>query len=351
MPYISPGFIQARGQSLVNSESGALFRFHTINFTHEPGLADYEDAHRMGFNSVRLVLDANTFQRERGFAWLDQQVALGRQSGLYLIVSLQTDNAFDTAKQEQVISFWQTLAARYAEENILAGYDLLQEPQPEYLDQWQSLADRVTQKIRASDTNHLLIVQGTRSPDRTFIYLDDDNYMLGLLYFKPFEFTAQAQGQYPTETPFRPDWSNFSLTEYTMNETVSSGTSLWTETNSPLFQMTNRDTVIGFPGVSCNLESGEVYFSNFEVNEYDENQEFVRQVMVIDLSKNDFWGSWTDNPAMTIHHVDGSPWGETQGRSIKFSLPPGNTPAGGTVTDSKYAFEPVLGHYYNVNNV
>lgn len=343
------GYIKAQGKSLVNSLSGELFRFHSVNFSHDPIQVDYEDAHRLGFNSVRLVLQPGPIS-QGDFTWLDRQVAWARLSGMYLILGVNPDQPFQAAGQEQVVTFWKTLAGHYAQENSIAGYDLLQEPQPNSLDEWQTLAGQAARAIRASDSNHLLIVQGTRSPDRTFIYLDDDNYMLGLLYFKPFEFTAQAQGQYPSEAPFRPDWSYFGLAEYTRNESVSPGTSLWTETNSPLFQINGRDTVVGFPGVSCTLVSGEVYFSNFEVNEYDENQEFVRQVMAIDQVKNvDFWGPWTDGPGLTITRVNGSPWGETEGKSIRFSRPEGDTPVSGTVTDPKYAFEPVLGHFYTIH--
>ena len=257
------GFIQAKGQSLINTASGELFRFHTVNFSHEPVAADYQDARQMGFNSVRFLLLPEKMANTDGFAWLDQQIAWAKAANLHLILGLKMDSAFETANQGQAQAFWQSLSKKYSQENGIAAYDLLEEPQPAYLDEWQTLAEQLAQTIRVNDPNHLLIIQATRSPERTFIYLDDPNYMLGLLYFKPFEFTAKAQGNYPSGQAFTPDWSEYLLTEYTENAHVPAGTSLWTETNSPMFEVINRDTVTGWPGVSCSLESGESIFQQF----------------------------------------------------------------------------------------
>ena len=93
----------------------------------------------------------------------------------------------------------------------------------------------------------------------------------------------------------------------------------------------------------------KAYFSNFEVQEFDENLQFVRSVMAIDLARDNFWGPWTNNPGMQIERVPGNPWGADQGKSIQFRLKPGSDPAGGTVTDPNYTFEPVLGHYYTIH--
>ncbi len=343
------GFIQSQGQSLVNSTSGELFQFRMVNFSHEPAEADYLDARQLGFNSVRLLLTPEKMANVAGFAWLDQQIAWAKAANLYLVLGLKMDSAFKTGNQEQVLAFWQTLSQKYSSENVIAVYDLLQEPQPPHLDDWQILAEQLAETIRANDPNHLLLVQATRSPERTFIYLDDPNTMLGLLYFKPFEFTAKAQGEYPSAQVFKPEWSDYQLTENTENEKVQPGTSLWTETNSPMFEVVNRETVTGWPGVTCFLESGEVYFSNFEVQEFDENLQFVRSVLTIDLARDNFWGPWTNGPGLQIEKVTGSPWGADQGQSIQFRLEPGSSPVGGTVVDGNYTFDPVLGHYYTIH--
>jgi len=346
---LAPGFIQAEGNILINSNNKTPFRLRAVKFTHEPVLADYADAAKLGFNSVRLTLNLDQFSQAKGFPWLDQQIAWTRASNLYLIINLSVAKPFDPGQPEKIVAFWQELAKHYPDENAIAAFDLLQEPQPPHLDDWQILAEKVSAAIRASDNNHLLIVQATRSPERSFIYLNDNNMMLGLLYFKPFPFTSMGQGKYPDTTPYYPDYNLLSLTESSENIKVPPGTSLWTEMNSSMLQVNNRETAIGWPGVTCSLESGDVYFSNFEVNEYDESQNFVRQVMAIDLQKDKFWGPWTRNSGVSLNLVDGSPWGADQSKSIKFKIEGENNSNGGTVTDQAFTFEPVVGYNYTIH--
>ena len=126
---------------------------------------------------------------EQGFAALDGLIALCKARGIYVILDLHaapgaqnTELMSDSldgvahlwkepAKYRQwTIDLWRTLAARYAGEPAVAGYDLLDEPfddaesgsfagdgaskilRPFYLD--------VTHAIREVDPEHILFVEG-----------------------------------------------------------------------------------------------------------------------------------------------------------------------------------------------
>ena len=348
------GFLRSSGQMLVNADSGVPLRLRAVNFTHDPAVQDYADARSMGFNAVRLGLEMDLFSTtETGYSWLDTQVTSAKEAGIYLIFSLNTkpDQSklwSDTAEQQAVLDFWESIAQKYAPEVVVAAYDLLNRPVPMGLDQWQSLAEKIAKTIRASDNNHPLIVQAALVPDRTFIYLEDQNYILGFDFFKPFEFTALSQGKYPSETIFQPTWEDFRFSENLSNPTLSAGTTDWTETGASLNLVVNRETVIGIPAVFCSNLLGSAWFSNFTVREYDETGEYLRDVNTIDLAQSSFWGTWSPNNNTTIEKVDDSPWGLT-GKSIHFAPINEGQSADGTVSDQKFTFEAIPGHSYTIH--
>ncbi len=148
-----------------------------------------------GVNSLRVPLNYHQLTSapgvylEQGFAALDGLIALCKARGIYVILDLHaapgaqnTELMSDSldgvahlwkepAKYRQwTIDLWRTLAARYAGEPAVAGYDLLDEPfddaesgsfagdgaskilRPFYLD--------VTHAIREVDPEHILFVEG-----------------------------------------------------------------------------------------------------------------------------------------------------------------------------------------------
>ena len=348
------GFLRSSGQVLVNADSAVPLRLRAVNFTHDPLVQDYSDARSMGFNAVRLGLDMDLFSTtETANSWLDTQVASAKEAGIYLIFSLNTKSDqsnlwSDTAEQQAVLDFWDSIARSYAAEVVIAAYDLLNRPVPMGLDQWQSLAEKIANTIRASDSNHPLIVQAALVPDRTFIYLEDPNYILGFDFFKPYEFTVKNQGQYPSETIFLPPWEDFRLSENVSNPKLAAGTTDWTETGASLNLVVNRETVIGVPAVACDYLLGSAWFSNFTVREYDETGEYLRDVNTIDLAQTNFWGTWSPNNNTLIEKVDDSPWGPA-GKSINFAPINEGQSADGTVSDQNFTFAAIPGHSYTIN--
>ena len=343
-------FLSTSGQSIIKSESHTPVVLRGVNFPSDMTitLEDYENVSALNANMVRLALDFNEFSSSPDWAWLNQQIEWARQNEVYITLVLDFQSSYaiwgSSSLQEDVIAFWASIASRYANNSTIAAYDLFNSPAPDNLDQWQSLAERIATSIRDANDQHILIMQGTRSPERSFIYIDDANTVLGFSFFKPSNFTELNQGQYPATELFMPDWSDFVGLQGISSFNVPLGTTNWHETPSPLTLIVDRKKLIGIPSMNCQNSLGDVYFSNFVVEEYDEDGRFLGNIVNIDFSEDRFWGPWSYQDSATIELVDD----ELFGRTIKFSPTHEEQPATGTVADLNYAFEITTEHSYSI---
>src|SRR5262245_21493417 len=195
---------------------------------------DYERIAAMGMNTVRLMVNHAFVEDESepdglrvdGIAWLDQNVEWARTHGLYLElnfglppgglvgVDCGNDAFWDGAEyQDRFVALWRALAERYANEPVIAGYALFDGPNPnESLEQWQTLAERVTSSIREVDENHMLIVGRAlsigcafeRTAAETFIRLDDQNVLYEFDRMQPWGYVAQG-----LESTGMPEYGNY----------------------------------------------------------------------------------------------------------------------------------------------
>lgn len=144
-----------------------------------------------GFNSVRLPLNARHLYehqngkirwKEAGFSSINLLIEWCRKYEIYIILDMhgapggQTGTNIDDSENDQpelfikrqyqldLIDLWTEIAARYANEPIIAGYDLLNEPLPNwfssYNDQVVPLYKELIQAIRSVDNHHLIIMEG-----------------------------------------------------------------------------------------------------------------------------------------------------------------------------------------------
>lgn len=144
-----------------------------------------------GFNSVRLPLNARhlfivkngevSFQ-ENMLWYIDKCIQWCKEKGIYVILDMhgafggQTGQNIDDSEddqprlfmdktnQELLIQGWELLATRYNKETTVAGYDLLNEPLPNFFSQYNSMLLPLYRKlitaIRKKDKNHLIILEG-----------------------------------------------------------------------------------------------------------------------------------------------------------------------------------------------
>jgi len=148
---------------------------------------------RSGFNSVRVPFSYRLFVSENnpqklegvGYELLDRVINWCKQEGLYVVLDMHAapggqtgDNIDDGAgypflfesaeDQDLTIKIWQKLAARYKNESIIIGYDLLNEPIATHFDKdyfnpkLEPLYKRITAAIRTVDKNHLIFLGGAQ---------------------------------------------------------------------------------------------------------------------------------------------------------------------------------------------
>lgn len=148
---------------------------------------DIQAIRAQGLNMVRIPLHWKFFTSDdgEGFRLLDRTIAWCREAGLYVMLDLHAapggqtgyniddGNGYpwlfrDAGAQQQTIELWTKLARRYAKDTTVMGYDLLNEPIPNYpgLDvlnsELEPLYKRISAAIRTVDRNHALVLGGAQ---------------------------------------------------------------------------------------------------------------------------------------------------------------------------------------------
>lgn len=168
-----------------------------------------------GANTVRIPFHYKLFTSEdfmglnnadEGFMRLDSCINWAREANLRLILDMhdcpggQTgdniDDSYgypwlmtDTVAQRKFIDIWGRIAARYADEDVILGYELANEPVATY---WEGaerdslnaalepLYKRAVAEIRKADSNHIILLGGPQWNSQFGNFTDwtfDDNIM------------------------------------------------------------------------------------------------------------------------------------------------------------------------------
>ncbi len=176
--------------SLIGEEG--MHEFYQAWWTNGIQKKDIDSLAAWGFNSIRLPMHYNlfTFPVTQGFALTDSLLQWCKANKMYLILDLHAapggqgnDVAISDASsvrlwqseenKQKTIALWRKLAERYANEEWIGGYDLINEPnygfvdstdrnglsEPENAPLRQLMVD-ITKAIREVDKNHLIIIEG-----------------------------------------------------------------------------------------------------------------------------------------------------------------------------------------------
>lgn len=226
-------FIKRSGRNLVVGNSGAVISLRGICFGNKVwfnpakppydhhGEIDYERVKAMRMNVVRFYMNYRLFEddarpyeyKKSGWEWLDENIAWAKKNGIYLILNMHVpQGGFQSGgegmalwdvpeNQKRFIALWKAIAARYKDEPIIAGFDILNEPYvSKSADQWQSLAEKLDAGIREADKNHLVIVEQLnmiKNGDwhmytrNNFFIMKDPDVMYTFHFYAPFEYTHQ----------------------------------------------------------------------------------------------------------------------------------------------------------------
>ena len=169
----------------------AFFEAFTANFFSEDDVAHIA---AMGFNLLRVPFNYRLFESdlapyrydERGFEHLDRLMDWAKRHGLFVLLDFHAaaggqsedwhaDNPhvepllWDYREfQDRTTALWKAIATRYAREEALFGYDLLNEPNTGDPDALNAFYRRTMAAIREVDTAHVIVLEGTRWSDDIF---------------------------------------------------------------------------------------------------------------------------------------------------------------------------------------
>ena len=184
--YGSPTTIRNRITDLIGEEGAGEFYANYRN--HYVTRQDIDTIASWGMNSVRIPMHYRLLSPEpgvyleSGFAILDTLLTWCEANRLYLILDMHCapggqnpGNISDAPEgggaqlwthpenQDHLVNLWGEIAARYARERWIGGYDLINEPvMPEgYTNaDLRALYIRIRNAIRDVDTNHILFIEG-----------------------------------------------------------------------------------------------------------------------------------------------------------------------------------------------
>jgi len=218
-----PRRIEQRIVELIGAERAAAFwTAYRDRFVTE---ADIARMHELGFNAVRLAINARQLMPEGGseldehaFSYLTRTVEWGSAHGVYVVFDMhaapggQTGRNIDDSANDQpelftepenqvrLVTLWTEIARRFVDSPTVLGYDLLNEPiAPEFEqfdDRLWPIYQRIAEAIRAVDRNHVLIVEGAQwANDWTALHEPfDDNLIYSFHKYWDDTSTASIQG-------------------------------------------------------------------------------------------------------------------------------------------------------------
>lgn len=180
----SPREIEALVTELIGPQ-----RAHEFWHKYRESYITQPDVHfikQCGFNSIRVPLHYKFFETDdaEGFILLDRVIQWAREENLHIILDMhaapggQTGTNIDDSDGypwlfsdagalEHTIAVWQRLAQHYRDNPTVLGYDLLNEPVPNYpgLEPFNSAVEplykRLATAIRQVDPHHILILGGS----------------------------------------------------------------------------------------------------------------------------------------------------------------------------------------------
>lgn len=184
----SPREIEALTERLLGPDGAGAFwaEFRESFF----GESDVRRIAESGFDHIRLpinsrlLIDDHGNLLDTGFAMVDDVIRWCREHRLWVLLDLhgapggQTGTNIDDSPNNKpelfiepryralTVELWTALAQRYADETVVMGYDLLNEPIPnEWTEIYNSdlarLYQELTEAVRAVDPHHLIMYEGS----------------------------------------------------------------------------------------------------------------------------------------------------------------------------------------------
>lgn len=248
------GFITASGKKLVD-QSGKEYFIKGIAFgnavfsnsNYAPVFHHSEESYKeiaeLGFNSVRFYLNYGLFEydgapytyREQGFEWLDKNIAWAKKYGIRLVLNMHYPQGGYQSKgggtalwtepenKKRLTALWTEIAKRYADEPVILGYGLINEPfvaverQADAISLYETSIQNMVDSMRAVNDTQIIFVEKihtvqvlpsmnkcwpTLNDRLNFPVVNDDNIVYEFHYYYPLDFTHQKRDSEPVCYPY-----------------------------------------------------------------------------------------------------------------------------------------------------
>ncbi len=172
--------------NVLGGDQTKLDAFYAAFHTNYVQKIDIDKIDEWGMNSIRLPLDEtklgtynSTTQvytiNEKGFAQIDSVLKWARPHNIYVILDMHRlpggghaamDEFWASATlQDHFVAAWRVIANRYKNDDLVAGYDLINEPNHDFADNnlnkpLLNILKRATTAIREVDNRHIVFVEG-----------------------------------------------------------------------------------------------------------------------------------------------------------------------------------------------
>jgi aryl-phospho-beta-D-glucosidase BglC (GH1 family) len=176
----------------------------------------------LGCNVLRISLNYRHFEgddrpfeyRSEGFALLDQVIGWAHDHQVYVILDLHAVPGWQSSGwhcdnpggqpqfwgqrvfEDRTVALWQELARRYRDEPFVAGYNVMNEPEAKDVKWLNRYYHRVTDAIRAIDSDHILFLEGNHYSQQ-FQELDPPFDANTVYSSHNYVVPALDNGQYP----------------------------------------------------------------------------------------------------------------------------------------------------------
>jgi len=163
---------------------------------------------KLGFNCARLPINYRVLTGKNGFVLLDNIVRWFKKNKVYLILDLHAapgsqncdwhSDSDGKAKlwennkfTRQTVDLWDKISKRCMNEEIIAGYDILNEPVTDKVNKINELYARIIKVIRKNGDDHILFIEPNMwAADFKGIKMPiDDNFAWSIHFYQPINFT------------------------------------------------------------------------------------------------------------------------------------------------------------------
>ena len=154
------------------------------------GEKDIQFMREIGMNCIRVPFNYRCFESDnapgkynmKALAQMDRLVNICKKHGMYVILDMHAVQGYQSTswhcdnngtptriythedERTRFYKLWSFLADHYKDEEIIAGYDVMNEPDalPEYTDMLNQIYREVVAAIRKVDPNHIIFLEGNQ---------------------------------------------------------------------------------------------------------------------------------------------------------------------------------------------